>query len=209
MLDAREPTNCNDDDLEVNMMKEPTEREEFTDASFTLMLCELRRLCYYMLSSMPSLLSPDEKQQAVICELLRAIDNARSWAAEKFFKGLGARRDIRFFAEILFNMLLDKLIIIVRDTNIFEKAPYTGKRIIRDQSGFSALSYIENMRKLREDPPTRQWAWVLVNFRQWYAIGIVLIHLQAQTWDSACERAWNIAVKTINEIPPAMMTQNP
>lgn len=209
MLDSREPTNCNDDDLEVNMMKEPTAREGFTDVSFTLMACELRRLCNHILSSRSSLSSSEKKQQAVQHDVLREIENARNWAAKKFFGNLGTRRELQSSAKFLFNMLLDQLSIIVRDTNIFEKWPPTEERHIRDRSYVRALTHIENMRKWRDEPSTRQWGWVLVNFQQWYALGIVLIHLQTQTWDSACERAWTIAVTTLNEIPPAMMTENP
>lgn len=209
MLDTKEPTNCNDDDLEVNMMKEPTAREGFTDVSFTLMTCELRRLCNHILSSRSSLLSSEKKQQAVQRDVLREIENARSWAAKTFFGNLGARRELQSSTKFLYSMLLDQLSIIVRDTNIFEKWPPTEERHIRDRSYVRALTHIESIRKWRDEPSTRQWSWVLVNFQQWYALGIVLIHLQTQIWDSACERAWIVAVKTLNEIPPAMMTENP
>ncbi|KAM0511833.1 hypothetical protein ACHAPE_009509 [Trichoderma viride] len=209
MLDTREPTNCNDDDLEVNMMKEPTAREGFTDVSFTLMACQLRRLCNHILSSRSSLLSLEKKQQEVQRDVLREIENARNWAAKKFFGNLDTRRELQSSTKFLFSMLLDQLSIIVRDTNIFEKRPPTEERHIRDRSFVRALTHIENMQQWRDEASTRQWGWVLVNFQQWYALGIVLIHLQTQTWDSACERAWTVAVKTLNEIPPAMMTENP
>ncbi|KAK1251992.1 hypothetical protein MKX08_003179 [Trichoderma sp. CBMAI-0020] len=209
MLDTREPTNCNDDDLEVNMMKEPTAREGFTDVSFTLMACELRRLCNHILSSRSSLLSSEKKEQAVRRDVLRDIENARNWAAKKFFGNLGIRRELQSSIKFLFSMLLDQLSIIVRDTNIFEKRPPTEETHIRHRSYVRALTHIENMQKWRDEPSMHQWGWVLVNFQQWYALGIVLIYLQTQTWDSACERAWATAVKTLNEIPPAMMTENP
>lgn len=209
MLDTREPTNCNDDDLEVNMMKEPTAREGFTDVSFTLMACELRRLCNHILSSRSSLLSSEKKKQAVQRDVLREIENARSWAAKKFFGNLGARRELQSSTKFLFSMLLDQLSIIVRDTNIFEKWPPTEERHIRGRSYERALTHIESIRKWRDESSTHQWGWVLTNFQQWYALGLVLIHLQTQTWDSVCERAWTVAVKTLNEIPPAMMTENP
>ncbi|EHK42355.1 hypothetical protein TRIATDRAFT_33282 [Trichoderma atroviride IMI 206040] len=209
MLDTREPTNCNDDDLEVNMTKEPTAREGFTDVSFTLMACELRRLCNHILSSRSSLMSSEKKKQAVQHDVLSEIENVRNWTAKKFFGNLETRRELQSSTKSLFNMLLDQLSIIVRDTNIFEKSPPTEERHMTDRSYVRALNHIENMRKWRDEPSMRQWGWVLVNFQQWYALGVVLIHLQTQTWDSACERAWTTVVKTLNEIPPAMMTENP
>ncbi|UKZ72453.1 hypothetical protein TrVFT333_000082 [Trichoderma virens FT-333] len=209
MLDTREPTNCNDTDLEVNMMKEPTAREGFTDMSFTLMACELRRLCNLVLSSMSALLSSGEKQQEAQYDTLLKIEEVRKWATTTFFGNSDSRRAIEPFTEFFFGMLLDQLGIIVRDTNIFGKWASSAERKLRDRSFLSALTLIENMRKWRDQPSTHQWGWVLVNFQQWYAIGIVLIHLQTQTWDSVCERAWKLAAQTLNEIPPAMMTQNP
>ncbi|KAL7940495.1 fungal-specific transcription factor domain-containing protein [Trichoderma barbatum] len=209
MLDAREPTNCNDADLEVNMIKEPTAREGFTDASFTLLACKLRRLCNYVLFSMPALLCSGEKQQAAQCEALSKIEEARQWATTNFFGDLGPRRAIQPFTDFFFGLLLDQLGIIVRDTDIFGRWASSEERELREQSFLSALALIENMQRWRDQSSTRQWSWVLVNFQQWYAIGIVLIHLQTQTWDSACERAWNMAVKALNEVPPAMMKQNP
>lgn len=209
MLDTKEPTNCNDADLEVNMVKEPTAREGFTDVSFTLMACELRRLCNHVLSSLSALLASGEKQQAAQCVALRKIEEARQWATTQFFGNSGPRRAVQQFTEFFFGMLLDHLSIIVRDTNIFGNAASADQTDLRDRSFLSAVTLIENMRKWRYQPSTYQWGWVLINFQQWYALGIVLIHLQTQTWDSGCERAWSLVVKTLNEIPPAMMTQNP
>ncbi|KAL7952942.1 fungal-specific transcription factor domain-containing protein [Trichoderma compactum] len=211
MFDTKEPTNCNDADLEVNMVKEPTAREGFTDVSFTLIACELRRLCNHMLSSSSALLASGEKQQAAQCVALHKIEEARQWATTQFFGNSGPRRAVQQFTEFLFGMLLDHLSIIVRDTNIFGNAASAEQIYLRDRSRsfLSAVTLIENMRKWRYQPSTYQWGWVLINFQQWYALGIVLIHLQTQTWDSGCERAWSLVVKTLNEIHPAMMTQNP
>lgn len=209
MLDTREPTNCNDIDLDINMMKEPLAREGFTDTSFTLMACEVRRLRNHVVSSMSALLSSGEKQQAAQCDALRKIDEVRERANTTFFGSANPSRAIQPFIEFFFGMLLDQLSIMVRDTNIFGKWISPGERDIRERSFNSALNLISNMQKWRDQSSTRQWSWVLVNFQQWYAVGIVLIHLQTQAWDSACERAWILAVETLNEIPPAMMTQNP
>ncbi|KAL7915530.1 fungal-specific transcription factor domain-containing protein [Trichoderma velutinum] len=209
ILDTREPTNCNDTDLGVNMTKEPIAREGFTDVSFTLMACELRRLCSHVLSSMSALLASGEKQQAAQCIALRKIEEAREWATTKFFGISGPARAVQPFAEFLFGMLLDQLSIIVRDTNIFGKSASFEQTDARDRSYLSAVALIENMRKWRDQSSTRQWGWVMINFQPWYAVGIVLIHLQTQAWDSGCERAWTLVVKTLNEIPSAMMTQNP
>ncbi|KAL6831516.1 fungal-specific transcription factor domain-containing protein [Trichoderma sp. SZMC 28015] len=209
ILDTKEPTNCNDADLEVNMTKEPTAREGFTDVSFTLMACELRRLCNHVLSSLSALLASGEKQQAAQCVALRKIEEAREWATTQFFGNSGPGRAVQHFTEFFFGMLLDHLSIIVRDTNIFGKAASADQTDLRDRSFLSAVTLLENIRKWRYQSSTHQWGWVLINFQQWYAIGIVLIHLQTQTWDSGCERAWSLVVKTLNEIPPAMMTQNP
>ncbi|KAK4082699.1 transcriptional regulator family: Fungal Specific TF [Trichoderma aggressivum f. europaeum] len=209
MLDTREPTNCNDADLEVNMIKEPIAREGFTNVSFTLMACELRRLCNHVLSSMSALLASGEKQQAAKCVALRKIEEAREWATTQFFGNSGPRHAVQHFAEFFFGMLLDHLNIIVRDTNIFGKSASVDQTDLRNRSFMSALTLIENVRKWRYQSSTHQWGWVLMNFQQWYAVGIVLMHLQTQTWDSGCERAWSLVVKTLNETPPAMMTQNP
>ncbi|PNP48042.1 hypothetical protein THARTR1_10384 [Trichoderma harzianum] len=209
MLDTREPTNCNDADLEVNMIKEPTAREGFTDVSFTLMACELRRLCNHVLSSLSALLASGEKQQAAQCVALRKIEETREWAATHFFGNSSPGRAVQRFTEFFFGMLLDHLGIIVRDTNIFGKSASVDQTDLRDRSFLSAITLLENMRKWRDQSSTHQWGWILTNFQQWYAVGIVLIHLQTQAWDAGCERAWALVVKTLNEIPPAMMTQNP
>lgn len=209
MLDTREPTNCNDVDIDLSMKKEPTARDGFTDVSFTLLACELRRLCNHILSLMSTLLSSGERQQAAQREALRKIEEGRKWARTKIFRNAGPKRSIQPFTDFLFNLLLDQLGIIVRDTNIFGKWACTEEKESREQSFISALTLIRNMRKWRDQSSTRQWGWIFTNFQQWYAVGIILIHLQTQIWDSACERTWALAVKTLNDIPPAMMTQNP
>ncbi|RFU80574.1 fungal specific transcription factor domain-containing [Trichoderma arundinaceum] len=101
------------------------------------------------------------------------------------------------------------LSIIARVTNIFGKWTPTGETDPGEQSFFSALALIENMRRWRDHSSTSQWGWVLVNYQQWYAIGIILVHLQTRTWDETFERAWALVVEILNGIPPAMMTQNP
>ncbi|KAL7808725.1 fungal-specific transcription factor domain-containing protein [Trichoderma aethiopicum] len=121
MLDTKEPANCNDADLDVNMQKGPVAREGFTDVSFTLMMCELRRLHVHVLSSMSALLDTGEKQQAARRNALRRIEQARDWAKIKVVEHSGQKRPIQAFMDFLFNMLLNHLGIIVRDTNVFAK----------------------------------------------------------------------------------------
>ncbi|KAM0260144.1 hypothetical protein ACHAQJ_002909 [Trichoderma viride] len=209
MMDTREPTNINDADLEVNMKTEPVARIGFTDVSFTLLTCELRRQSNHVLSLMSALLSTGEKKQVAQHEALRKIEEGREWAKTKIFENLGQKRAIASFAEFFFNLVLDHLSIIVRDANIFGKWSLNRETDCREQSFVSALVLIENMEGHRGHSSTCQWEWVLVNYQQWYAIGSILIHLQTQAWDSICERAWTLVVKTLNDIPPAMMTQNP
>jgi hypothetical protein len=209
MMDTKEPTNVNDADLEVNMKKEPVARIGFTEVSFTLLACELRRQSNHVLSLMSALVCTGEKQQTAQNEALRRIEEGREWAKTKIFGNPGQKRAIASFTEFVFNLLLDHLSITVRDANIFGKWSLARKEDSREPSFLSALALIENMRRQRNHSSTSQWGWFLVNYQQWYAIGIILIHLQTQAWDSTCERAWTLLVKTLNDIPPAMMTQNP
>ncbi|TFA98908.1 Bikaverin cluster transcription factor bik5 [Trichoderma ghanense] len=209
MLDTKEPTNCNDYDLEVNMEKEPVAREGFTDVSFTLMACELRRLYSHVLSLMSALLDTGERQQAAQRKSLRRIEQARHWASTKVFEHCERKRPVQPFMDFLFNILLDQLGIIVLDTNILGKWASGDERNSREQSFLTALTILKDLRQWRDQHSTRQWGWTLVNFQQWYAVSIVLIHLHTQNWDPASEQAWILAVQTLNAIPPAMMTQNP
>ncbi|KAL6876311.1 hypothetical protein HDV57DRAFT_502184 [Trichoderma longibrachiatum] len=130
MLDTKEPTNCNDEDLDVNMQKEPVAREGFTDVSFTLMMCELRRLHVHVLSSMSALLDTGERQQAARRNALRRIEQARQWAKTKV-EHSRRKRPIQAFMDFLFNMLLNQLGIIVRDTNVFAKWASLHERVSR------------------------------------------------------------------------------
>ncbi|ETS02697.1 hypothetical protein M419DRAFT_77049 [Trichoderma reesei RUT C-30] len=209
MLDTKEPTNCNDADLDVNMEKDPVAREGFTDVSFTLMACELRRLYSHVLSLMSALLDTGERQQAAQHNALHRIEKARHWAKTTVLGDSERRRPIQPFMDFLFNMLLDQLRIIVRDTNIFKRWASTDDTNSREQSFFSALALLGDLRQWRNQYSTRHWGWILVNFQDWHPLGIALIHLQTQKWDPACEEAWTLAVQTLNAIPPAMMTQNP
>ncbi len=209
IFDTREPTNLNDADLDINMTTEAVAREGFTDVSFTLLSCELRRQSRYTLALMSALVGGGEKQQAAQEKALRRIEKGREWAQTRFFGSPGPKTPVQSFAEFFFGMLLDQLSMIVQDTNIFGRWTSDGESKPQEGSFLPAVALIEKLRRWRDQSSTRQWSWMLVNFQQWYAVGIILIHLPAQPWSSTCEKAWTLAIRTLDEAPPAITTQNP
>lgn len=66
----------------------------------------------------------------------------------------------------------------------------------------SSIAILEAMHNLRTNPSWKRWQWQLQGQFPWHTVGAVFIQICHLPWTPVSERAWDLARKLVDELPP-------
>ncbi|KAK2592945.1 hypothetical protein QQS21_009352 [Conoideocrella luteorostrata] len=65
-----------------------------------------------------------------------------------------------------------------------------------------SIAILEAMHSLKTNPAWKQWAWQLQGQFPWHTVGAVFIQICQLPWTPVSERAWSLAKRLVDELPP-------
>ena len=184
-FDTRMPLNINDGDIDPQSKHMPTEREGFTDMSFSLIyagICDTTR--QLMASSVKHGVAAMEDQNRLLHDIYQRFEQG-------YFQYTEKSGNILYWVTVsVARLVIAKLTLIVSLPVLFSSPSNPVSDETRTKLLVSAIEVAEYNHALNAEQACRQWRWVYQTHTHWHAIVYLLIEVSRRSWAPIAERAW-------------------
>ncbi|KAI1127511.1 hypothetical protein F5Y10DRAFT_292782 [Nemania abortiva] len=188
LFDTKQPSNLNDADITPDMVSLPEPKDGYTDCTFCILRCKMWHFARGFRSSISIDPSSNEANAAHQLELLTEIRKSMAKDMDQYL----TPRDVpsHLLIQTTIPLELSRYDQIIHVANNFKSS----RGEYGPHKAFAlAMTSLDHIFQLAEQPSTSQWSWHLYSCIQWHTMSTVLVGLSTSPWGPMSERAWNLA----------------
>ncbi|KAK7559752.1 fungal-specific transcription factor domain-containing protein, partial [Phyllosticta citricarpa] len=204
LCSTKVPLNINDEDIEPNSRFAPTEREGYTEMTFSKLCQEASAVAPKFFSPIPANIDDEHKRDHWQHQIQEEVERFREKMAKMFLIHCKPEVPIQYVVIKVVQIILTEFWLLVHypiQTRRFAFKSKATKKEVLD----AAVTHLEIDYEVVMHPLSTKFSWYFDTYVEWHPIAVALAELCVQTRGPHVERAWRV-VDTIYERARSLVT---